>query len=130
MSGTGNGVTVLAGGGRSGPVNGAHNGLRLCPSCGRSIGWDAGACPYCMWSWTAPGAADVSGTISRGKRALLYLASFLIPLFGVIIGVIYMSKSDQAYRSVGTLCLVLGVASLVILPTVLAAVLYLMVLGM
>lgn len=67
--------------------------------------------------------------ISGGKRALLYVCSFLIPLFGIILGAVYMGRKDEDHKSVGMICLVLGAISLIVTPTVLAAILYVMVLG-
>jgi hypothetical protein len=84
-----------------------------------------------MWTFSAgTGLMAVSEPISSGKRVLLYLASLLIPLFGIILGAIYILRKDEEHTSVGTICLVLGViAAVVVLPTILALILYLMVLG-
>ena len=121
----------LAGEGFTGPVNGTRTRSRMCPSCGRSIDWDALSCQYCMWTFNAgTGRNVVSEPISSGKRVLLYVASLLIPLFGVILGAIYISRKDEEHTSVGTICLVMGIiAAVVVLPTLLALILYLMVLG-
>ena len=122
---------ALAGEGFTGPVNGTRTRSRMCPSCGRGIEWDASSCPYCMWTFSAgTGLMAVSEPISSGKRVLLYVASLLIPLFGIILGAIYILRKDEEHTSVGTICLVLGViAAVVVLPTILALILYLMVLG-
>mgnify|MGYP007088125142 CR=1 FL=1 len=62
---------------------------------------------------------------------MFYVASLLLPLFGIIIGAMYLSKKDDEHRTVGTICLVLGILdAVVVIPTLLAALLYIMVLGM
>ena len=103
---------------------------RFCPSCGRGIGWDVVTCPYCYWSQSE--ATDFLARhdpIPGWKRIMLYLGSVLVPLFGLIIGAMYMGRPDEEHRSAGTICLVLGAVSVFLMPTVLAAVLYVMVLG-
>jgi len=61
----------------------------------------------------------VSEPISSGKRVLLYLASLLIPLFGIILGALYILRKDEEHTSVGTICLVIGViAAVVVLASV------------
>ena len=61
-------------------------------------------------------------------RALLYLVSLMIPLAGFIIGAIYYTKPERVYKHVGKICLILGVVG-ILLSVVLAALLYVMVLG-
>lgn len=109
------------------PIPGPASGQRYCVSCGRAIGWDVNVCPYCGWDYRSPQALsepDVSG----GMRALLYILSVMIPLAGFIIGAIYCTKPERVYRHVGKICLILGVVG-ILLSVVLAALLYVMVLG-
>lgn len=108
---------------------GAQGLSRMCMSCGRSIEWDTRFCPFCSWDVDSGGGVVVPHQISPGKRALLYTASLLVPLFGIILGAMYMSKRSEEHRSVGTACLIMGVVSLFLMPTVLSAVLYVFVLG-
>jgi hypothetical protein len=123
-------VNAYAGEGGPGPAGTVQNRLRFCPSCGRSIGWDVLTCPYCSWSQgAATNLVDTHDPIPGWKRVLLYVGSILIPLFGIVIGAIYLGRPDQEHRSAGTVCLVLGAVSVFLLPTVLAAILYVMVLG-
>jgi len=103
---------------------------RFCVSCGRTIPWDANTCPYCGHDFMARAApAAAYETISTGKRILLYLVSLLVPLAGIIIGVIYYARQDPDHKHVGTICLIVGIVAIFLIPTVLAAVLYVMVLG-
>ncbi len=102
---------------------------RHCVACGRSIQLDANVCPYCghdyRTQWMRPQAVE---QISDGMRILLYIVSFLIPIAGFIIGIVYYSKGDPESKHVGKICIILAVVE--ILVTVgLAAILYVMVLG-
>lgn len=105
--------------------------LRICPSCGRHIPWETSSCPYCSWSQgQIAGPSVLRDPISSGKRAALYVCSIVVPFFGIVVGAMYLGRADEDHRSVGTICLVLGAVSLfVVMPTVLAALLYVMVLG-
>ncbi len=49
-----------------------------------------------------------------GPEWLFYILSFFIPVLGIVLGVIYASKSSRACRSFGQVCLVLGVINLVL----------------
>jgi hypothetical protein len=49
-----------------------------------------------------------------GPEWLFYVLSFFIPLLGIILGVIYMSKPVQACKSFGRVCLVLGIVNMVL----------------
>lgn len=127
-SSTGN-VSALAGEGLSGS-NSGHNRTRICPSCGRGIGWEASSCPYCLWSQGefAEFAAH-HDPIPAWKKVLLYACSLLIPIFGIVVGAMYLGRTDEEHKSAGTICLVLGAVCVFMMPTVLAAILYVMVLG-
>lgn len=61
---------------------------------------------------------------------MLYACSLLIPLFGIVLGAVYLSWDDEEHRHVGTRCLILGVVSLVLLPTLLSVILYVTVLSL
>jgi len=68
--------------------------------------------------------------VSGPKRAALYILSLLVPLFGIVVGVMYMDAGGETHRSVGARCMILGAVCVVVMPVVLAAVMYFMVLGM
>jgi len=60
--------------------------------------------------------------ISDGMKILFYILSFLIFIVGIIIGVVYYSKSDPESKHVGKMCIILAVVGgLVIVLCVLAA---------
>ncbi|MDF1515497.1 MAG: hypothetical protein P1S60_16935 [Anaerolineae bacterium] len=47
-------------------------------------------------------------------KFILYLASFFIPLVGLIAAVIFMSRGDPESKSLGQTCLILGIISFVL----------------
>ena len=53
--------------------------------------------------------------ISRGKRALLYGLSCLIPIVGIVLGVVYLTKAEAQYKRMGLVCLL---AALVFWPSI------------
>jgi len=105
-------------------------GARKCVTCGRSISWDTLVCPYCGMDYRYQAYAEVpkGPLVSSGMKALLYIISFFIPIVGIIVGAIYISKPEDEYKQVGKMCIVLGIVSFVV-NVGLAALLYIMVLG-
>ena len=47
-------------------------------------------------------------------KIFLYLISFSIPIVGIIVGIVFMSRGDPESRSLGRTCLILGIISVVI----------------
>jgi hypothetical protein len=47
-------------------------------------------------------------------KLILYLISFFIPLGGLIIGVIFLSRPDRESKSLGQTCLILGIISILL----------------
>ena len=45
---------------------------------------------------------------------LLYIASFLIPIAGIIIGAIYLTNEDEETRNAGNTCLLLGIIAIIL----------------
>jgi hypothetical protein len=105
---------------------------RQCVSCGRQIDWDSNLCPHCGHDYrivsTLASSEMYEDQVSLGVRVLLYIVSLLIPIAGVVIGIVYYTKPDRESKHIGKMCLVLAVVS-VLLTVTLAAVLYVMVLG-
>jgi hypothetical protein len=60
----------------------------------------------------APQAAQPQ--ISEGMKILFYILSFLIPLLGIIIGVIYYSKPDPESKNVGKMCIILALVAVLL----------------
>ena len=47
-------------------------------------------------------------------KFLLYAVSFFIPIVGIIVGIIFMSKGDPESTSLGKTCLVISIAAIVL----------------
>lgn len=47
-------------------------------------------------------------------KALFYVLSFLVGLFGIIFGIIYMTKESEENKKFGKICLLLGLLPMVL----------------
>ncbi len=47
-------------------------------------------------------------------RWLFYIISFIIPLAGIIIGIIYLTKQDEECKKFGKNCIIAAVAAVVV----------------
>ena len=47
-------------------------------------------------------------------KALLYLVSLFVPIVGIIIGIIFMSKGDPISSALGKTCLGISIAAIVL----------------
>ena len=88
---------------------------RNCVGCGRAIAWDANVCPYCGHDYRMMAAAPMAQSqVSEGMKILFYILSFLIPIVGIIIGVIYYTKPDAESKNLGKMCLILALIGILI----------------
>jgi len=51
---------------------------------------------------------------SPGLKILLYVLSFLFPIIGIIVGVVFLTKEDEESKSLGKLCLIISLAAFVV----------------
>ncbi len=83
---------------------------RKCVSCGRTIPWDANVCPHCGHDFTAPVyQIPVMSGVGLGLRVLFYIVSALIPIAGIVIGIVYLAKPDPESKRVGKICIAISV---------------------
>nr|WP_263324933.1 hypothetical protein [Neobacillus sp. Marseille-Q6967] len=52
--------------------------------------------------------------MSSGQRVLLYILSFIIPVVGIILGIVWMNDSDPGKKLIGKNCLIVGIVSIVL----------------
>jgi hypothetical protein len=52
--------------------------------------------------------------VSEGMKILFYILSFLIPIIGIIIGIIYYTKPDPESKNLGKMCLLLALVGILI----------------
>src|SRR3989339_376739 len=102
-------------------------GMRHCVSCGRSIDWNVNVCPYCGHDFRIVLQDVAKMTMSTGIKVLLYIVSILIPIAGIIIGVVFLLRDDPEEKRVGKICIILGIV--MTLLTVGLSLLFVMVLG-
>jgi len=94
-------------------------GHRFCVLCGRSIPFDAYICPYCGHNFMAPRPTYTNEEhLTDLIKILLYVLSAVVPLAGIIVGIIFLQKTDPEYKRVGKICLIIGLVLGVILPLV------------
>ena len=48
--------------------------------------------------------------MSGGQKALFYILSILIPIVGIILGIIWMNDQDPEKKVVGKNCLIIAIA--------------------
>lgn len=76
-----------------------------CISCGRPIRIDYAICPYCGYDYKR-------GHLTDGTMILAYIVSFLFPIAGIIIGVIWRSHSDLSRKNAGNICITIAAISI------------------
>lgn len=52
--------------------------------------------------------------MSGGQKALFYILSFLIPVVGIILGIIWMNEQDMEKKQVGKTCLIVAIIAIVL----------------
>ena len=81
---------------------------RRCVSCGRSIPWNANVCPYCGHDYRIQMYPSPTESISDGLKIVFYILSFLIPIVGIIIGIVLYSRPDPESKRVGKNCIIIA----------------------
>ena len=87
--------------------------LITCPDCSKSYSDTAPACINCGYtthSYISP--KKYKHNVSNLDAFFLYLVSFLIPLVGIIVGIIYVSKTGADYKDVGQGCLLIALINI------------------
>lgn len=87
-----------------------------CNSCGKEIPGDSTFCPECGES--AHGAAgpatkviseQSTGEVSPGMNIGIIAGSIIIPLIGIVMGILYMKDSSPAKQKAGKIWLGVGI---------------------
>ena len=103
-------------------------GMRHCVSCGRSIDWNVNVCPYCGHDFRIVMQDAAKKTMSTGIKVLLYIVSILIPIAGIVIGIVFLLRDDPEEKRVGKICIILSIV-MTLLIIGFAVLLYVMVIG-
>ena len=94
--------------------------MKPCPNCGNQNPDDAKFCESCGKPLSnSLQQQPYSGTpiqpgVSGGAKTGLGILSFLIPLVGIILGIIYMNDSDPSKKAAGKTYLYLGIGGMVL----------------
>lgn len=99
------------------PAPSEQSQTRLCPACGRSYLSEYSFCPYCG-SYPTGGTSQPSTPYqpypTYNKQPLgaikyvAYIIAFLIPLIGIIWGIIWLLDKDQEKKDAGKITLVIA----------------------
>ena len=74
-----------------------------------------------MYQYPQPGYYPPQQQYSGCIKFILYALAFLSPLpVGIIIAIVFMSRSDPESKSLGNTCLIISIISLVVLCCVIA----------
>lgn len=69
---------------------------------------------YQQQQYPPPQPGYYGSQYSGCMKFALYAISFLIPLAGVIAGIVFMSRQDPESKSLGQTCLIIGIVSFVL----------------
>ena len=86
---------------------------RFCVSCGRTIGFADMFCQYCGHDFRPPTPAMRTG-LDDTSKVLLYLLSVFLPIAGIVVGVVFMTRDQPDYKVVGRDCLAISLVVLVL----------------
>ncbi len=50
-----------------------------------------------------------------GMKVLLYIVSFLVPLAGIVIGIIFYTKDTSEEKKFGKMCIILAIVAVVVM---------------
>ena len=90
----------------------------MCTGCGRQIPVEYNVCPHCGRPQNiqyGPQPSQQIEPVGSLLTVLLYIASLIIPFFGIIVGIIWLGAgADAERRNIGKMCLLLGVLCIVL----------------
>ena len=92
--------------------------LIKCPECNGKVSDTAKTCPHCGFDLIKEKEIDIydKETTKKARKGYweCYIFSFIIPIFGIIVGSILMSKPLPEEKHAGETCLGLGIVSIII----------------
>jgi uncharacterized membrane protein YvbJ len=102
----------------------------FCPSCGQSNPDEAKFCGKCGGAVTAtvPKTPHVmsepvkdTGVVSPGMKTGMIIASIVLPLLGIIMGIIYLMDANPEKKAAGKLWLIIGIVAAVVWSAMMGA---------
>jgi uncharacterized membrane protein YvbJ len=95
----------------------------FCPKCGQQNPDEAKFCGKCGAAVSAappgpgrpsPEAAKDTGVITPGMKNGMIAASIILPIVGIVVGIIYMLDANPEKKEAGKLWLIIGIVAAVI----------------
>lgn len=95
----------------------------FCPKCGQSNPDEAKFCGKCgaAVSAAAPkpvhavsGAATDAEVVSQGMKNGMLVASIILPVIGIVVGIVYLLDANPAKKEAGKLWLIVGIVAAVV----------------
>lgn len=96
----------------------------FCPKCGQQNPDEAKFCGKCGAAVSAapasqpnravPEAAKDTGVISPGMKNGMIAASIILPIVGIVVGIIYLLDANPEKKEAGKLWLIIGIVAAVI----------------
>jgi hypothetical protein len=91
-----------------------------CPTCGQENPAEAKFCGKCATrlapvdipTASAPGVSAAPGQVSQGMKVGVIIGSIVIPLLGIIMGLIFMNDPSPAKKAVGKIWLYVGIGAI------------------
>jgi hypothetical protein len=96
-----------------------------CPRCGRVQAPDFILCPYCGHGSVGALAPPESEDFGQGSKIVLYLLSLIVPIVGIIFGLVFMTNPKPEYKHVGRVMILLGIVPSLV-SVALALIIYLL----
>lgn len=94
-----------------------YNSQIECPNCGEMIKCGSIVCPECREIITKK-INKTSNIIYKHDEEYsgiaLYIFSILVPIVAFIVGAIMLTKDDEYKRSIGAMCIVLDIISIIL----------------
>ena len=96
----------------------------FCPSCGQSNPDEAKFCGKCGAAIAVaatpnpahvePGAAKDSAVVSQTMKTWMLVASIVLPVVGIVVGIVYLLDANPEKKESGKLWLIVGIVAAVI----------------
>lgn len=93
-----------------------------CPSCGQSNPDEAKFCGKCGAPVAAApkpvhavsGAAKETGVVSQQMKTWMMVASIVLPIVGIVVGIVYLLDDNPEKKEAGKLWLIVGIIAAVV----------------
>ena len=92
---------------------------KFCGKCGAAV--SAATVPPAAFSSAAPAKDSGTGAVSQNMKTWMIVASIVLPLLGIIMGIIYFMDANPEKKEAGKLWLIIGIIAAVIWSALMGA---------